>query len=156
MVACTPTAHGLPVMEMHHHGIRPKIRPRVQSRGCSFLWKCTDFYMKSASVHTVLTTGSWPLKAHSGSRPNPQPPCRPTAPRHRHRFHRFAALFFLSASMSFSTYRLNGDRIAAAHPSSTLRFEKTSTTKSNLRSSFVSVRLTLTRFRSLAIETTGS
>ena len=38
---------------------------------------------------------------------------------HTTRFHRFA--FFLSASMSFSTYRLNGDRIAAARPSCSSR-----------------------------------
>src|ERR1017187_440665 len=36
------------------------------------------------------------------------------------RSHRFVA-FFLSASMSFSTYLLNGDRIAAAHPSCSSR-----------------------------------
>src|ERR1017187_4782197 len=36
-----------------------------------------------------------------------------------HRFHRFA--FFLSASMSFATYRLNGDRIAAAQPTCSSR-----------------------------------
>lgn len=45
----------------------------------------------------------------------------PRRRRHPHRpSHRFAA-FFLSASMSFSTYLLNGDRLAATHPSSPSR-----------------------------------
>jgi hypothetical protein len=49
-------------------------------------------------------------------RENPQ---HPAATPHR-TSHRFAA-FFLSASMSLSTYLLNGDRIAAADPSSSSR-----------------------------------
>src|SRR5471030_302221 len=45
----------------------------------------------------------------------PKPTANPPPPPTGTRSHRFAA-FFRSSSIIFSTFRLNGDRIAAAHP----------------------------------------
>src|ERR1035437_1723077 len=91
----------------------PKIQPPKQREPS--LW--SEVTLLPVATPTATGSRKHPSDGDRTQRPySPSPLCLIVTTTHVHTgSHRFAA-FFLSASIGFSTYLLNGDRIAAAHP----------------------------------------